>query len=99
MLGCSKDDKVYTDEVYILVDSKYADTPSNIYPNKSLLVKIEKESTEWIILYNNDIKGFEYEEGYTYRIFVKRSSNTNPPQDGSSVEYTLIDILNKEKAE
>ncbi|WP_394366078.1 DUF4377 domain-containing protein, partial [Sphingobacterium faecium] len=30
---------------------------------------------------------------------VKRSSNTNPPQDGSSVEYTLIDILNKEKAE
>lgn len=43
------------------------------------------------------IGGFEYEEGYTYSIKVGVEDVENPPADGSSLKYTLIKIISKEK--
>jgi len=96
--ACSKDDGVWTDEVYMLVAPHYVEVPSFLgtHRNKSLSVKIESENEGWFPLYAS-IQEFEYEEGFSYRLFVRRSSVPDPPQDGSSVEYTLIRIVEKKK--
>jgi len=95
--ACSKNDGARIDEVYVLVAPHYVDTPSGIYPNKSLSIKIEGENKDWFTLYNQGIAGFEYEEGFSYRLFVRRSSVPDPPADGSSIEYVLIRIVEKKQ--
>ena len=47
--------------------------------------------------YHNSIKGFDYEEGYIYTLEVKEEKTENPPMDGSSINYTLIKVVSKEK--
>jgi len=94
--ACSKKDGAWTDEVYMLVAPNYVDTPGWIHPIKSLSVKIEGENEGWFPLYAS-IQGFEYEEGFSYRLFVRRSSVPDPPVDGSSVEYALIRIVEKKR--
>lgn len=94
--GCSKDNE-YSDEVLIFIDSKYVDTPSNIYPVKSLNIKIGDENQDWIPFYNDSIEGFFYEEGFFYKLLVKRTFIKDPPQDGSNVNYELIKIIEKLK--
>ncbi len=41
------------------------------------------------------IQGFDYEEGFFYTIEVSRREVLNPPADGSSFEYRLIEVLEK----
>ena len=41
------------------------------------------------------IEGFEFEWGYVYRLRVERDDLFRPPMDGSSVEYTLEEVLEK----
>lgn len=95
-VGCSKNEE-YAEDMYLIVDHKYKETPSNIYPNRSLNVKIEGDHEDWFVLYNNDILGFEYEEGYIYKILVKKTLIKNPPQDGSIHKYELLKIIYKNK--
>jgi hypothetical protein len=53
---------------------------------------------KWEYFYFHDsIKGFDYEEGYVYTLEVREEKVKNPPMDGSSINYTLIEILSKEK--
>jgi len=95
-MGCSKDND-FTEELHLIVDHQYKETPSNIYPNKSLNVMIEGDKSGWFTLYNNAIVGFTYEEGYMYKLLVKRTHIKNPPQDGSSHKYELIKLIDKNK--
>lgn len=94
IFACSKDNNQLESEIIILVDSKFVATPSNIYPDKSLNVKFEGDNS-WTILYNNSIEGFEYEEGFEYKLLVQQKYIPNPPQDGSKYSYKLIKILDK----
>ncbi len=64
-------------------------------PQKCMLYK-ESPSDEWTYFYDT-IEGFEYEEGYNYKLEVAVSHIKNPPVDGSSLRYTLIKISSKEK--
>lgn len=64
-------------------------------PQKCLLYK-ENPSDEWTYFYDT-IEGFEYEEGYNYEIEVTVTKIENPPADGSSLHYTLVKIISKEK--
>lgn len=96
LTGCSKKDE-YSEEIYLMVDYKYKETPSGIYPDKSLNVKLEGDDENWFTLYNNEILGFEYEEGYTYKLLVKKTILKNPPQDGSVDKYELIKVIDKIK--
>jgi len=52
---------------------------------------------DWELFYDS-ITGFDsqYEEGFIYRIVVRRESVSNPPADASSYTYTLIEILSKD---
>lgn len=57
------------------------------------LVKEEKEQE----LFYEEIKGFEYQWGYTYRILVKRVTTKEPPLDGSTYHYKLVKVLSKKE--
>ncbi len=58
-----------------------------------LLIK-ERPEEEWRYFYG-PIEGFDHEEGYEYAIEVYVEQVGNPPEDGSSLKYTLVKILSK----
>lgn len=45
--------------------------------------------------YHNEIEGFKYEEGYDYEILVNKKEIDNPPADGPSFIYKLVNIVKK----
>ena len=47
--------------------------------------------------FHGSIQGFEYQAGYIYKIIVKESQldSSDLPADASSIEYTLVEILEK----
>jgi len=66
-------------------------------PTKCLLVKFEKDS-EWTLFYFN-IAGFEYVPGFEYELLVTKTEVENPPAGGSSIQYTLVEVVGKTKVE
>ena len=54
----------------------------------------ESKSDDWKLLYHG-IKGFNYEQGYVYKLRVREEIIANPPADGSSREWVLVDIIEK----
>ena len=62
-----------------------------------LLVK-RKMSDRWTLFYE-PIKGFRHEWGHTYIIKVKESKRNNTPADASSLQFELIEIVEKNKTE
>ena len=52
--------------------------------------------TAWQLFYDR-IEGFTYEEGYRWRLEVERRRVANPPADGSSVAYKLLQVISREK--
>ncbi|MBO4760643.1 MAG: DUF4377 domain-containing protein [Bacteroidales bacterium] len=67
-------------------------------PDGSVLLmecKIEN-SDEILRLSKGTIEGFDYVEGFTYRIKVKIIKLNNPPADGYANRYVLIEVLSKE---
>ena len=49
-------------------------------------------------LFYDDIEGFDYEPGYTYRIAMERYDRwpgQEPPQDAGQYGYRLIEVLEK----
>jgi hypothetical protein len=54
----------------------------------------EQAEDEWTLFYDN-IDGFDYEAGYVYELTVEVSEIADPPEDGSSLEYRLIEIVSK----
>lgn len=65
-------------------------------PQKCLQIR-ESADQNWENFYGN-IQNFDYQEGYNYKVKVQVTELENPPQDASSLVYTLIEILSKEKA-
>jgi hypothetical protein len=59
-------------------------------------VKWSKDQKDWEHLYS-PIEGFEYEKGYNYELLIKEDNVVNPPADASSIKYTLLKIVSKEK--
>ena len=55
-------------------------------------------SDEWEYYYS-EIRGFEYEWGYVYDLKIKKETVDDPPQDKSSIEFMLEEIISKEAAE
>ncbi|MBQ4820006.1 DUF4377 domain-containing protein [Aquimarina sp. MMG016] len=66
-----------------------------VAPQKCLLFK-EKQNDEWTYFYDT-IDGFDYEEGYNYQLEVSIKQIENPPADASSLQYSLVRIISKEK--
>jgi len=56
-------------------------------------------SAEVLRLGLQEIEGFEYKEGYEYRVRVTVTTLANPPMDGPSERYKLIEVLSEEPKE
>ena len=65
-------------------------------PQQCMLTK-ERPDDDWTYFYG-EIVGFTYEPGFNYTLRVERRHIRNPPADGSSYEYRLVEVLVKEAA-
>ncbi len=68
---------------------------SGVVSGKCLQIK-EKAKDDWEPFYAN-IEGFAYEEGYEYRILVKKVPVNNAPADALSMRYKLAKIISRKK--
>ena len=84
------DDLNKTNISTLYVDSKLVDCVG-VSPQQCMLVK-DNVDAEWEMFYDG-IDGFDYQEGTSYQISVDITEIENPPADGSSLKYTLIEIL------
>lgn len=62
-------------------------------PTNCMVVSSPPESAPQ--LFHDPIEGFVFEPGYRQRIRVVRFTVKNPPQDGSSYEYRLLEVIAK----
>ena len=63
---------------------------------KCLKVK-EAQEDDWTLL-NDTIEGFDYKEGYTYKIEVRATKIKNPSVEESNLKYKLVKIIYQEKS-
>lgn len=95
MLQCKPMSNIASgDEKTFIIASQTVDC-TGVAPMKCLQVK-EKESDSWENFYSN-IEGFTYEPGFEYVLKVKTEKIKNPPMDGSSIKYTLVNQVSKIK--
>jgi heat shock protein HslJ len=64
-----------------------------VAPQKCMLVK-ENPEDEYTFFYDQ-IEGFDYEEGYEYKLIISEEQVENPPADASSIKWTLVSIESK----
>lgn len=98
IIGCSSADVGVT-EVMMRINSHTVECVGEAEGNCLLVQEGDQIGTEnWELFYFEDsIIGFDYEPGFIYTILVKKTPVKNPPMDGSSIEYSLVKILNKEE--
>lgn len=84
--SCEKNKIIYVADS--LVDCQ------GVSPQKCMQIK-EAKGNDWTYFYHK-IDGFEYKEGYTYKIEVAVSKIKNPPADGSSLGYKLVRVIYQE---
>lgn len=65
------------------------------FPRKCLQVKDDAGAS--FRNFYDFIEGFDFESGYEYVLKVNTEEVENPPADGSSVKYTLVDQVSKSK--
>ncbi len=68
-----------------------------VAPQTCLQVK-ESPDAEYTLFYDS-IEGFTYEPGYEYELRVRVETVENPPADGSSLRYILIEEVSKTPVE
>jgi len=68
---------------------------TSVAAQKCLQIK-ENENDNWSNLLD-EIEGFEYEVGYSYKLKVEVTKIENHPADASSEKYILIEVLEKTK--
>ena len=69
---------------------------TGVAPQKCMQVK-DSPDGEYTLFYDQ-IDGFTFEEGYEYELKVSVEQVENPPADGSSLKYTLVEEVSKTPA-
>lgn len=90
VFSCGKDNK----KTIFVADATV--NCSGVGLQKCLQIK-ENENDDWTNLYTT-IEGFDHEEGYSYKLKIEVSDIENPPADGASQKYILVEVLEKTKA-
>lgn len=65
-------------------------------------MKIQEETdNEWVVVPFNKIEGFQYEEGYNYKLSVEKITLSANQEQSSwqMTQYVLLDIISKKKNE
>lgn len=76
---------------FTVMEARVACTGIFDQPETCLLVRMRGEESER--LFYEEIEGFEFEPGVRQLIRVERIRIENPPQDGSSYRYRLIEVI------
>lgn len=63
-----------------------------VAPQKCLQIKTDENASDWSYFYD-DIEGFDYEDGYFYKLKVEIINVKDAPADSSSKYYKLIEVL------
>lgn len=86
-------------EITTMKVNHYKQSGSSLFLSQFLLVQEGNLAggNEWNLFYD-DIEDFNYELGYVYTLTVEKIWLENPPVDGSSIHYRLIEVVNKVKA-
>ena len=95
-LACSAEDKKQDQYVYWVNSTKVSCI--GLAPTKCLQIqKSETPDPSAWESFHGSIQGFDYQAGYVYKIVVKENhlDPANLPADASSIEYTLVEILEK----
>lgn len=82
----SGDERIET----MFIDSALVDCIGEA-PQKCMRVRNDP-SAEWLFFYDS-IGGFSYEEGNSYELLVEVIPVDDPPADGSSLRYELIELV------
>jgi len=88
------------EEIVSMRINHFKQTAFGVSPRLVLLVQ-EADGIggeDWSYFYD-EIEGFEYEYGYVYDVSVKKKSVENPPQDASSINYILQNVVSKEQVD
>ena len=97
VFGCKKDDS-QNERIAILAIEPKTVLNGTIPESDQLvdcMVAKEEGTNTTHYLYIGRIDGFEYEEGFTYRIKVLISQIKNPPMDGYTENFKLIELISK----
>ena len=94
--GCDNDDTLgdtYADIIMLVSETTvYEPVWGCDTPVEHMLVK-EQSATEWQPLVMGSIEGFEYVQGHAYELKVRKTTLANPPQDGASYTYRLLEVI------
>jgi hypothetical protein len=63
-------------------------------PMQCLMVKRE-QAADWENFYD-PIEGFDWQAGYVYELKLELEEVLDPPADGSSIRYRLLEVLSKQ---
>lgn len=66
---------------------------TGVAPQQCMQVR-EDPNADYQLFYSS-IEGFTFEPGYEYELLVRVDTVANPPADGSSLKYTLIEVVNQ----
>ena len=97
-LSCAGGDTQGSKHVYWVNSTKKSCV--GLAPTKCLQVqKSEKLDPSAWKSFHTSIKGFDYEPGYIYKLLIRERilDPATVPEDASSIEYTLVKILEKKE--
>lgn len=99
MTSCSGDD---ADRIVVLNISPElvpvgVRPPGNADDKVKLMECIVDGTNETFYISPNRIEGFEYVEGFKYKVRVRITNIDNPPADGYTEIYELVEVISKEQ--
>ncbi|MEM9077025.1 MAG: DUF4377 domain-containing protein [Bacteroidota bacterium] len=97
-VSCSSDD---SEEAVIELRVNYFTLDcEGAFPTKCLQVQEGREigGDSWFNFFD-PIEGFDFEAGFVYDLRVEKTGVVNPPPDGSSFIYRLVEIVSKMEVE
>lgn len=68
-----------------------------VAPQKCLQIK-EDGKPNWEFFYDV-IEGFNFTEGFHYKLKIRKEKVENPPADSSSIKYILVEVISSEAKE
>lgn len=95
LAGCGSDDAADTDAdadtIRLWIEPELADCEGGAGPQQCLVIaRSDGGDPE---LFYGSIEGFEFEEGTSYVVDVSVTEVADPPADGSSLRYTLVEVV------
>lgn len=98
--SCKEDENdILKQDVILFINSELKSCwdESNSVERPFIQGKLNESDTDWLLI--PYIKGFDYQEGFYYKIKVREFIRKNPLMDQPDSYYELISILSKEKAD